>query len=36
MSYYQRRVLEIGIGSGPNPPLYRPTAQSVIGLEPSA
>ncbi|MGH7066360.1 MAG: class I SAM-dependent methyltransferase [Acetobacteraceae bacterium] len=29
------RVLEIGIGSGINLPLYRPTVRSVIGLEPS-
>lgn len=30
------RVLEIGIGSGLNLPLYRPPVRSVIGLEPSA
>ncbi|MFZ3235666.1 MAG: SCO family protein [Stellaceae bacterium] len=29
------RVLEIGIGSGLNLPLYQSTARSVIGLEPS-
>ena len=29
------RVLEIGIGSGLNFPLYRDTVKSVIGLEPS-
>jgi ubiquinone/menaquinone biosynthesis C-methylase UbiE len=29
------RVLEIGIGSGLNFPLYGPTVTSVIGLEPS-
>jgi ubiquinone/menaquinone biosynthesis C-methylase UbiE len=29
------RVLEIGIGSGLNLPLYRPPVRSVIGLEPS-
>jgi ubiquinone/menaquinone biosynthesis C-methylase UbiE len=29
------RVLEIGIGSGLNLPLYGPNARSVIGLEPS-
>jgi ubiquinone/menaquinone biosynthesis C-methylase UbiE len=29
------RVLEIGIGSGLNVPLYGPAATSVIGLEPS-
>lgn len=29
------RVLEIGIGSGLNLPLYGPAARSVIGLEPS-
>ena len=29
------RVLEIGIGSGLNLPLYGSTARSVIGLEPS-
>lgn len=29
------RVLEIGIGSGLNLPLYRATVTSVIGLEPS-
>ena len=29
------RVLEIGIGSGLNLPLYGPGVQSVIGLEPS-
>ena len=30
------RVLEIGMGSGLNLPLYAPTVQRVIGLEPSA
>lgn len=29
------RVLEIGIGSGLNLPLYGPSVRSVIGLEPS-
>jgi protein-L-isoaspartate O-methyltransferase len=29
------RVLEIGIGSGLNLPLYGSSARSVIGLEPS-
>ncbi|MGH7190414.1 MAG: SAM-dependent methyltransferase, partial [Acetobacteraceae bacterium] len=29
------RVLEIGIGSGLNLPLYGPGVRSVIGLEPS-
>ena len=29
------RVLEIGVGSGLNFPLYRDTVKSVIGLEPS-
>jgi protein-L-isoaspartate O-methyltransferase len=29
------RVLEIGIGSGLNLPLYGSTVRSVIGLEPS-
>jgi ubiquinone/menaquinone biosynthesis C-methylase UbiE len=29
------RVLEIGIGSGLNMPLYGPSVRSVIGLEPS-
>src|SRR4051794_17195075 len=29
------RVLEIGIGSGLNLPLYGPNVRSVIGLEPS-
>jgi ubiquinone/menaquinone biosynthesis C-methylase UbiE len=28
-------VLEIGIGSGPNLPLYGPSVRSVVGLEPS-
>jgi len=31
----QGRVLEIGIGSGLNLPLYGPAVRSVIGLEPS-
>ena len=30
------RVLEVGIGSGLNLPLYGPAASCVIGLEPSA
>ena len=30
------RVLEIGIGSGLNLPLYGPSVRSVIGLEPSS
>lgn len=30
------KVLEIGIGSGLNLPLYRPPVHSVIGLEPSS
>ncbi len=29
------RVLEVGIGSGVNLPLYGPSVRSVIGLEPS-
>jgi ubiquinone/menaquinone biosynthesis C-methylase UbiE len=29
------RVLEVGIGSGQNLPLYGPAVRSVIGLEPS-
>ncbi|MDF1586842.1 class I SAM-dependent methyltransferase [Marinimicrococcus flavescens] len=32
----QGRVLEIGVGSGLNLPLYRPPASLVIGLDPSA
>lgn len=30
------RVLELGLGSGLNLPLYRPQVERVIGLEPSA
>jgi ubiquinone/menaquinone biosynthesis C-methylase UbiE len=30
------RVLEVGVGSGLNLPLYRPSAAFVIGLDPSA
>ena len=30
------RVLEIGVGSGVNLPLYGPTVRSVVALEPSA
>jgi SAM-dependent methyltransferase len=29
------RVLEIGIGSGLNLPLYSPDVQQIIGLDPS-
>src|SRR3954466_3488180 len=30
------RILEIGIGSGLNLPLYRASASEIIGLDPSA
>src|SRR5216110_2955268 len=30
------RVLEIGVGSGLNLPLYGPSASEIIGLDPSA
>jgi hypothetical protein len=32
----QGRVLEIGIGSGPNRPFYADAAMQIVGLDPSA
>jgi ubiquinone/menaquinone biosynthesis C-methylase UbiE len=36
LSHAQGRVLEIGVGSGLNLPLYCEAAQEVVGLEPAA
>ncbi len=35
ISAAEGRVLEVGIGSGLNLPLYGPSVRAVIGLEPS-
>jgi ubiquinone/menaquinone biosynthesis C-methylase UbiE len=36
LSQAQGRVLEIGIGSGLNLPLYGPRVETILGLDPSA